>query len=90
MLFSAHIGGTKNDLADALSRNDNEYSFTHYSHAGTSKANPIATRAAGPHNNSEARMDIAALDQLVVHYFQAGLAPSTQRSYDSANYYVRS
>ena len=29
-------------------------------------------------------MDVAALDRLVVRYFQAGLAPSTQRSYDSA------
>ena len=32
-LFSAHIGSKKNDLVDALSRNDSEYFFTHYPQA---------------------------------------------------------
>lgn len=32
-LFSSHIGGKRNDLADALSRNDSEYFFTHYPQA---------------------------------------------------------
>ena len=30
VLFSSHIGGKKNDLANALPRNDSEHFFTHY------------------------------------------------------------
>lgn len=81
-LMATHLPGTKNSIADALSRN--KMTLFHSAPTGRLGANSNFRLPSGPVNHFQARLDLQALDRSVEFYFQNGLAASTRRSYSSA------
>ncbi len=81
-IVATHIRGVHNIRADALSRDNLPVSIPVPSGQRGRRVNPPVTTR--PPNGVQARLDLPALDRAVEFYFQHGLAPSTQKSYNSA------
>ena len=67
VVSAAHIRGTHNDLADALSRNNRAYFLSHYPQAQASDSIPGVS---GAPSNGSARLDFTSLDEAVDRYLQ--------------------
>ena len=82
-IVSRHIPGKQNDLADALSRNRLSLFRSQHPQALWDPS-AIPTSLQQLLNIPKARLDISSLGQSVRNYYLQGLAPSTQRTYQSA------
>jgi hypothetical protein len=79
---ATHLAGVSNVAADTLSRNDLSCFFAGSSGGGqSSDSNP--SRSGRPAGSGTARLDFTTLGPVVPQLFQAGLAASTQRVYNS-------
>jgi hypothetical protein len=76
-LYAVHIPGRENTLADAISRNN---IFPQVPGAIKLRS---AARAYLPPGGATARLDVTSMDSTIQQLFSAGLAPSTQKSYQS-------
>ena len=87
-LHASHVAGSKNALADALSRNNvDQFLLLHPQASGF--LNSYSTRAGGPTYSNSPRLDLRSLDKAVEFYFLNALAPVTRKSYVSAkNHYL--
>ena len=82
-LYSTYIDTKSNHLADDLSRN-NSSSFLSKVPIVDLHPTPNLPSTTGAVTGSTSRLDLTTLDPSVQHYFQHGLAPSTQRTYNTA------
>lgn len=81
-IVANHIKGVHNIRADALSRNNLPVSILVPSGKRGGRANlPVTAR---PPNGIQTRLDLPVLDRAVEFFYQHGLAPSTQKAYNSA------
>ena len=83
-IFSTHIKGEHNTLADALSRNKRDL-FLSMSPQAHREPTTIPVVFAGRHRGLKTRLDIPSLDAAVEFFCRNSIAESTQRSYDSAS-----
>ena len=84
VLVSKHLPGKHNSMADALSCNQLSAFLSLYPQA-SSLPTPVPSSLLQVNcGMSEARLDLCKLGNSVCKYFQKGLAPSTQRSYELA------
>ena len=82
-LYAQHIPGKYNNAADALSRNHISL-FHQQVPSAAALPTPIPPRTMADLGTKPARLDIAELEKSVLMYFSKDLAPSTQRTYKSA------
>ena len=80
LLSASHIPGVENTAADAFSRNKLDV----YLLSGQLRSCSNSSSPPGPSLAVQTRLYIMELDRIVERYFQQGLAPSTRRTYGSA------
>ena len=78
-IVAEHIAGATNQVADMLSRNRSDHSFT--IPTGIPTSHPTTTIATSHSVSPQARLDIQKLQGLLQRYYLSGLAPTTRNTY---------
>ena len=82
-LYTSHLSGAANTLANDLSHHKAADAFSFLTHPGKSLSHSHPRGIIGHSSYIQVRLDLTTLDQTVDQYFLQGLAPSTQHTYTS-------